>query len=44
MKTTKEKAKWKQARGGLEDPPFLGVSSFVLQFVSSSYHTHVFLP
>lgn len=30
--------------GGLEDPLFLGVSSFVLQFVSPSYHTRVFLP
>ena len=28
----------------MEDPPFLGVSSFVLQFVSLSYHTRAFSP
>lgn len=28
----------------LEGPPFSGVSSFVPQFVSSSYPTHAFLP
>ena len=45
--------KWRRLRrkrsgsrpgGGLEDPHFLGVSSFVLQFVSPFYQTHAFSP